>query len=359
MAYKTIQKMLDAISYYNSVIEEIPENFDVHTDYLIDGITADNFVAGYKAYRNLIKTQNADMVASPESFGLITTDKKDNAKPANAMHYPYLWLFIALARSGEIKSGILYVNGAEFLAYSKGKKLSDRDTFPKNIESLMEKLPEYGFELTGYIYGEPADFTMEYKPNQYLLPVIRASVFTRCQEKSLVSDYACFNALMFKTPPNGKMDFADTHTAKLMQPQLVESVNAIITELATIGLSPSAERHHKHDIGWMKFGTCYQIYYREDRLDGIINIPDVRKNEKYLETLPEKYLNIIKETMFKGCKGCVKGECHARHAVELFGKKKTYCIHSYNMFYFPTELKDIPVIVDIIAHTYGKKRRCP
>ena len=357
MGYKSTQEMLDAINAYNTAIEDIPETFQVHCDYLIDSMTAKDFIAGYKTYCSTIKQLNADMVKHPESFGLVTTDKKGDIKPAIQIHYPYLWLFIALARSGEVKYGKLYVTGAEFLEYTCGKKLGSHGAYPKNVDTLIAKLSDYGFDVTGYKHGEPVDFTVSFKADPFLLPAIKATTLSRCQEKSLVSDYACFNALMFKTAPMEKMHFSDTHTAKIMQPQLVEAVSVIISEFASIGISPSAERHHHHDIGWMKFGTYYQIYYRADRLDGIINIHDICKHEKYIETLPEKYLNIIKESMFRGCTGCAKGECHARKAVELFGKKKVYCIHSYSMFHFPTDLEDIPVIVDIIAHIHGKKRR--
>jgi len=93
---------------------------------------------------------------------------------------------------------------------------------------------------------EPTDFKVEYKANPYLLSVIKASTLSKYQEKCLVCDYACFNALMFKTAPKERMSFSDTHTAKVMPLQSVDIVNTIINEFAKIGFSPVSECHHNY-----------------------------------------------------------------------------------------------------------------
>jgi len=386
MAYKSIQEMIDDIAGYNARIEEIPNVFEVHNDYLIDGMAADNFIAGYKAYHDLIKQLNADMIASPESFGLVAADKNGVVKPVNQFQFPYLWLFIALARSGEVKRGVLYVSGTIFLEYTKGRKLGAIVTYPRNIDAMMKKLSEYGFEINNYVCDEAADFMVEYKPNLYLLPTIKASTLSRYQEKSIVCDYACFNALMFKTAPKEKMHFSDIYTAKLMPQEHVDRVNAIINEFATIGLSPSAERHHNYTDGWMKFGTYFQFYYgtrvshpvfETNGIHAIMNIRGLYNHEKYLETLPEKYLNIIKNQMkCRGCR-CKNDKCKRKHAEDsiykcigcgfpesecvgrrtqiLFGEKRIWC-DSLGLV-FSTDMEDIPYAVDIIANIHGKKRR--
>jgi len=354
MGYQSVQEMIAALKDYNATIEETPITFEVHHEFLIDEMTVNDFAAGYKSYRNMIIRLNTDMVASPESFGLVVCNKSGVLKPVNAIHYPYLWLFIALALSGEIKDGMLYVNGSEFLEYTKGKSLGSHNSYPKNIGSLMCKLQEYNFNVTGYKHGENADFTVENKESTYLLPVIKASTLTPYQSMSLVSDYACFNFLMFKTSPKEKMIFADTHTAKIMPPQFVKNINTIIGEFGKIGLAPSAERHHKHTDGWMKF-KYYQVYYGTDGLCAILDIHDLYNHEKYLETLSEKYLNLIKENL--KCKGCKKGDCKWRRTDELFGKKRVWCNSSgYLRFYFPTDTIDTICAADIIANIHGKKK---
>ena len=355
MAYKSTEEIVDALRYYNDIIEDIPESFEVHNEYLIDGMTTDDFITGYKTYHDLIKTLNTEMIATPDKFRLIAADKKGILKPTCAIHYPYLWLFIALSRSGEVKKGILHVNGEEFLSYTKGKVLGSHDAYPKNIESLIFKLNEYGFEVVGYKQGEPVDFTIEYKANSYLLPTIKASTLSQYQAKSLVSDYACFNALMFKTAPKDIMFFTDTHTAKLMPPHLLNFVTTAISELGKIGYNIIGERHHRHDGGWLKF-KAYQFYYDTNRIHAILDIIDFPKNENYLGTLPEKYITFITDNM--KCKGCKKGGCKWMRAGELFGKKRAWCNSSNytRLAGFPSDIADIPYVVDIIANIYARKK---
>jgi len=381
MAYASIQEMIDEIIKYNTKIEEILDIFDVHNDYLIGGMTAENFIIGYKAYHALIKQLNNCMIASPKSFGLVEPDKKGVIKPVNKFQFPFLWLFIALARSGEVKNGKLHINGATFLEYTtRGKKLGAIRTYPRNIKTMMSKLTEYGFDIKNYVHDEPTDFIMECPNNSYLLSAIKASTLSRYQEKSIVCDYACFNAMMFKTAPKEKMQFSDTHTAKVMPQNLVERVNAIISEFASIGLSPSAERHHNYNDGWMKFGTYFQFYYNPEGIHGIMNIYNLKENMDYLKTLPEKYLENIKNHL--KCRGCVckndkckrkhteneifkcigcgfpGSECSRRGTDILFGEKRIWCTGTYLSCFFPTELEDIPYAVDIIATTHGKRKVC-
>ncbi|MCL2013818.1 MAG: hypothetical protein FWG69_02380 [Oscillospiraceae bacterium] len=351
MAYKSTQEMIDHLKHYNFIIEKIPETFEVHGEYLIDGMIAGDFILGYKEYRDLIKNLNERMIASPESFGLVA-DKKGIEKPVNTIHYPYLWLFIALARSGEVRKGLLYVNGAEFLAYAKGKTLGSHNAYPKNIESMINKLSEYGFDITGYKHREPVDFTIEYKSNPYLLPVIKASTLSQYQAKSLVSDYACFNALMFKTAPKEKMLFPDTHTAKLMPQHLIEFITTAISEFGKIGLNQMAERHHKHNEGWMKF-KYYQIYYSPNNIFTLFDITNHEIHEKYLESLPEKYFNTIKDHI--NCKTCRKN-CKTLRVGELFGKKRAWC-NSSRLRFPCDDINDISIVIDIITTLYGKKSR--
>ena len=173
------------------------------------------------------------------------------------------------------------------------------------------------------------------------------------------------------------MDFSDTHTAKKMKKEYLDRANAIIDGFATIGISPAAERHHKYWMGWMKFGVYFQFYYGVEGLHGILNIHSVPTHEVYLSTLPEKYLNLIKTKL--GCKGCrCKNEeckhknaaartckacqpavsgCKGYQTVYIFGEESVICHPSgYTMVKFPTEMGDIPYIVDIIASIHGKKK---
>ena len=161
---------------------------------------------------------------------------------------------------------------------------------------------------------------------------------------------------MFKTAPKEKMSFNDTHTAKLMPPHLLDFATNVIAELGKIGCNVITERHHKHDEGWLKF-KAYQFYYDTNRIHAIIDIANLPKNEKYLGTLPEKYINVIKEKM--KCRGCKKGDCNWMDIGELFGKKRAWCGSSNytRISGFPSSVEDIPYVVDIIANIYGKKKK--
>ena len=363
MAYKSVQEMLDDLEYYNSIIEEIPKTFEVHDEYLIDGMRAADFIEGYRTYRDVIKKLNLEMLASPENFGLLASDRKGIVKPVNSMNYPYLWLFTALVRAGDIKKGVLYVNGTMFLEYVKGKKFSDRDTIPKNVEWLMLRLTDYGFDIAGYKHGESVDFTVEYRSIPYMIPAIKASTLSRYQEKSFISDYACFNTLMFKIAPKEKMAFADTHTAKHhLNTQQVEYLTTLISELGKLGFNQIAERHHEPSVGWMKFKPC-QVYYQtvghRPFIKGMsfrTDLGGLTKNEKYLETLPEKFINAITDGAKSKCRGCKKGKCNHLYAGELFGKKSAWC-NVAGLRLDGSDIDDIPYLIDIIVNIHGKNKK--
>jgi len=127
----------------------------------------------------------------------------------------------------------------------------------------------------------------------------------------------------------------------------------------------------------MKFGVYFQFYYGVDGLHGILNIHSVPTHEKYLATLPDKYLTLIKDTL--GCRGCrctneackqinaktrkcracrpAVSQCHGYQTVHLFGEERILCHPSgYMMINFPTGMEDIPYVIDIIATIHGKKR---
>jgi len=80
------------------------------------------------------------MIDSPEYFGLMTVDKKGVIKPTINAPFPYLWLFIVLARSGKIDGGILHVKAATFLEYAKGKKIGSHNIRPEKIDILLDRL---------------------------------------------------------------------------------------------------------------------------------------------------------------------------------------------------------------------------
>ena len=349
MAWKSLEELTAKIAEYDSAIEEIPESFEVADDYLIDGMTAADFAAGYKKYRNLMKQINTAIIAAPDSFGLTAPDKKGVIKVVEATFYPFLWAFTAMAVSGDVKDGVLYVNGAEFLVYATGKKaFGSHDAYPRNLSVVMDKLGDYGFAADGYIFGESADFTVKGDAN--LIRVIKAATLSQYRSKSMLSDYAHFNCLMYKYPAKDKMEFADTHTAKISADYVVEYVTTAIAEFAKLKHGIGSERHHKHTEGWLRF-KFFQIYYGTDNVYTILEMKDITAHKDYLETLPEKYFNMASDGA--KCRGCRK-ECGARFVGEMFGKKSAWCklapLRGFN------EIDDLHMAVEIIKNTHLKSK---
>ena len=349
MGWKSLDELVGRIDEYDGAIEDIPAEFDVHGDYLINGASSADIAAGYRDFRDLIKRINGDIIASPEDFGLVAPDKKGNPKVVEATFYPFLWVFTALAASGELAGDVLSVRGEEFVSYAGEKALGSHDAYPRNLEVVMAKLADYGFALEGYRFGAAEDFIV--RADSGLLTAICAAVMTPSRFKNMLSDYALFNCAIFKYGLKEKLAFEDTHIAKNSPDYVVEYVTAAIREFAAIGQGIGAQRHHSHYEGWMRF-KYFQIYYGVNKLHTIFEAKNLHEHKEYVEALAEKYCNIFRDG--GKCRGCRNGECDRRWVGEMFGVRAAWCTTSaYHGF---NEAADLAVVVEIIGEIYPGKR---
>ena len=213
MGYKSIGEMVESIKSYASLFNTpVPGDFHVHADYLIDGMDELSFCAAYEQYRQRMLSLQLDMAEKPHEYGLIAYDKKGAEKPAYSMNNQYIWLFLALAQSGEVKNNVLYINGNEFNKFVGGKAVGKNSASPKNADKLIEQLKEHSFIIDGSIDN---DFTVSSEiPN--LMSVIKASALSKYARVSMTSDYPAFNYRMYGFGIDEKLPFESTYTYTVM-----------------------------------------------------------------------------------------------------------------------------------------------
>ena len=87
MGYKTIDEMIEKIKEYEHLFQtSMPNDFCVHSDYLIDNLDEISFRKAYEQYRRIMQVLQLDMAKSPSEYGLIASDKKGIEKPAYSMN---------------------------------------------------------------------------------------------------------------------------------------------------------------------------------------------------------------------------------------------------------------------------------
>ena len=353
MGYKNIEEMINSIKSYADLFRTpVPTDFPVHADYLIDGMDELSFCEAYEQYRQLMLSLQLDMAEKPHEYGLIVHDKKGTEKPAYSMNNQYVWLFLALAQSGEVKDNVLYINGGEFNKFINGKAVGKNATSPKNVDKLVERLKEHRFIINGSIDN---DFTISSQiPN--LMSVIKASTLTKYAKVSMTSDYPAFNYRMYGFGIDEKLPFESTYTYTVMSEKQKEFSSKLISGLIERGWKSYIFFPHGPYGGRLTFPTI-EYYYRCD--DGHILIRNEKKTlelRAYMESLPEKY-GVLWESATK-CRGCRKGECKGRIIGEIFFGKKTALCGSSKAVY-PCNIEDIPYIIEAAMITAGKAEYNP
>ena len=318
MGYRTIDAMKAEFRHFADNLEEIPETFPVHPDYLIDGMTEADFCAGYRAYRNLmLRFQNA-MLESLDEYGLVVPDKKGAMKPLLQMNDPLLWLFMAWSKAGEVQNGVLYVDCMKYTEFLGGKKMGSHTAIPKNIPQILAHLDEFGIRVRG-----EGDFTVSAdEPN--LIRAAKASTLSPYCASSMHSDYYAFNWRIYRYPRSmKKIPLESTVTVQRMSEKQRTMMFGLIDALAEQGFKNYKFRHHHVECGWLHFG-CMELYYGCDRPFVILIAPwNLHRHHDYVEGLPEPYRSIWDSTA--RCHGCRKGECRFRYTGELFGKNGVWC----------------------------------
>lgn len=343
--------------------EMLPDDFPVHSDYLIDGITSYDWVAAYKQYQTIFHDMQEEIASHPAEYAIVKRDKTGEYKIVDRMIHQVLWLFVSLAQSGEIKNDILHVDAATYLEYIKGKAIGSRDATPKSIDCLFQILPKFGFSVRNFRFGENEDFTISAPNYPRLMTVIKASTMTQHCKKSLVSDYASFNYRIYSIAAKAPLPIEITHTYALMSDDCKAFASGLLDYLRANQWVQNGERHHWFDRGWLSYhkknkwatidgkprhlGCRIEIYYQPNQFHLLVSGGDgaIDRAER-MGALPAPYGEPWKEQM--KCKGCRKGECKARRTVENHGEKTVLCAwHKIHLDSNPSN--DLPVILDMLT----------
>ena len=350
MGFKSIEEMLVKIKEYGRHFHEpVPENFNVHADYLINGLTERDFCSGYRAYQKIMQELQADMHARPEDYGLVSYDKKGNPTPAHkTMVNQYIWLFLALGQAGEIKDNNLIVDNNIFESFCTGKaKVGKNESCPKNnIDKLIARLSDHGFAES----DEPSGFKLSADMPE-LLPVIKASSLSPYARISMTSDYPTFNYRMYSYGTDEKLPFDESYTYTKMTREMQEFSMRLINKLAENGWKSYIFFPHSTSGGRLTYPTL-EYYYKQD--SGFILIRNEKKTlelKDYMESLPEKYAQLWESAT--RCRACRKGECPGRITGEVFfGRKSALCGSSKAMY--DCKLEDLEHIIEAALVTAGK-----
>ena len=342
--------------------ESIPDEFPIHSDYLIDGIASNEWIAAYKQYQVIFRDMQAEIAANPDKYGIITLTKSGEYKLLDRMTHHILWLFVSLAQSGEIKNDILYVNGALYLEYINGKSIGSRNATPKRIDCLFHVLTKFGFDVHNFHFGENKDFTISTPKFPRLITVIKASTLTQYCKKSLVSDYASFNFRMYSIAANAPLPMESTHTYTIMEEDCQAFISGLLDYLRINGWVKNGERHHWFNDGWLSYhkknkwatvdgkprhlGTRIEIYYHPDYFRLLISGGDGAVDRaEWMCALPQPYGEHWKIQM--QCRGCRKGECKARRIARNGDTAVVLCAW-HKIHLDPNPKTDLPIIIDIL-----------
>jgi len=338
--------------------ENIPDDFPIHQDYLIDGITTNEWITAYKQYQTIFCDMQAEIAENPYEYGIIQLDKSGKYKMIDRMIHQILWLFVSLAQSGEIRDDILYVNGALYSEYINGKAIGSRDATPKRIDCLINILPKFGFYLNDFQFGKNDDFTVSAPKYHRLMTVIKASTITQYCKKSLVSDYASFNYRIYSIAAKAPLPIEITHTYNIMNDDCKAFISGLLDYLYTNKWVKNGERHHWFNSGWLSYhkknkwatvdgkprflGCRIEIYYQPNGFHILITGGDgAIDRAEIMYALPAPYGEHWKMQM--KCRGCRKGECKARRT-----SNTTVLCAWHKIHLDPNPKTDLHIIIEML-----------
>ena len=352
MGYKAVDEMINSIKEYgNNFRAALPEKFDVHPDYLKDGLNEQSFCEGYHAYQTKMQVLQSDMCARPEDYGLIAYDKKGNQKPAYSMANPYVWLFLALGQAGKIENGSLKVDKTMFEDFCKGKKsVGKNESSPKNIDKLLERLCDHGFCVSK---DSDSDFAVA-SDTPYLLQAIKSSTISPYARTSMTSDYPTFNWRIYKYGVDEKLPFEETYTYNQMTPDMREFSTLLIKSLAAEGWKSYIFFPHSTNGGRLTFPTV-EFYYGTANSTILFRLNGTKATKEFLDSLSEKFYKVWEDSArCKACKGEKTKECRGRISGEYFGHSGVFCSGS-KVFYHDHDTDDMPHIIASAKYCVGKK----
>ena len=357
MQYENKEALSKAIEKYKSHFLEIPGEFDVKHEYLLDGISKNDFVNAFKDYRDLISAVYKDMTNKPEEYGFISTDKKGNFKNTKQPIECITWLMYALGKTGEVKNRTLFVSSQKLNVIFAG----NHDCITKGINNsiinrneLFQKLIDFGFEFSISDFDKiENDFNVKINKNPDIAVVIKAFALSWYSDVSFMCDYAGFNYHVFSVGFTDDLPYKHLYIATKASDKTKTYMETVIAELTKLGYKCKNIRHHNFTSNVWMYKCCF-FYQNNDMI--YMNLPahyapKHRRNVyfEYLESMPEKYRSRQR------CRGCRKG-C-ANMVIETLDNKKTaYCTPNL-MLHNLNQLEDIPYLIDLIKVTFKSKTK--
>ena len=348
--------------FYNEVLREIPDDFDVLDEHL-NGISKADFCKAFKELRDITVAIYDDAIADPESYGFVKTDRKTGERKHTGLDvHAITCLLYALGKSGEINGVNLEIDLNKFrnvLALSPKKIMMgkaeekdpaafDKQYKKKHIAGLINKLRDFGFAFDGFDagkeYSELTKLTVSHR-NESLPTVLKVFAEFKICQKCFVFDFAKFNYKVFSKGKDEKLPFDDLYSVTYIPANKLQAAKALLAEMEELGLDYG---FCPEPVYWQGPMACYYNFRGKLRIIqnaiGFFvfapapgNIPKA-KVEAFLDSLPEKY-----KSFYAICGGCGgKKECGSRIHPTVSGKIRTVCAGQWPSF--PAEMQSIPYI---------------
>lgn len=151
---KELEKLIDHMIL-------VPNKYSIQDNFLY-GCSKKEFVDGFKELQRVIIHIYMNMMADPESYGLVLTELQINEHSKNARDskgsvYRLIKLLYSLGRSGIIQDHRLIIDAEKYHAIEKEMKIS-------KAPILIRKLHDFGFEFEGL-----KKFSFDRKLKEYVL----------------------------------------------------------------------------------------------------------------------------------------------------------------------------------------------
>jgi len=355
MQYENKEALSNAINNYYKHFLDIPDNFEVRQEYLLDGIIKSDFIKAFKDYRDLIYSIYQDIENNPDEYGFTAIDKKGGFKGTKQPIQCITWLMYALGKAGEVKNRALIISAQKLNEIFAGKhdcQLTGVNNSIINRNTLFSKLVEHGFEFSISNFDKiENDFNLVIRKNPDISVALKAFTLSWYSNESFNCDYAGFNYNIFSVGFNDRLPYKHLYIATTASEKTKAYIETLISEISKLGYEYKNIRHHGFRSNVWMYRCCF--FYQEN--DNIwINLPPhyVPKHNrdayyKHLESMPEKYRSRHR------CRGCRK-ECANMVIETADNKKAAYCTPNL-MLHNLNQIEDIPYIVELIKVMFQRK----
>ncbi|MDF2686273.1 MAG: hypothetical protein K0S55_1454 [Clostridia bacterium] len=324
---------------------EVPDNFIVHSDFL-SGCGNDEFISGFKDFRNIISMIYSDISEKPENFGFVTKNRSTGEIKMSDQYFECIYgLFMKLVLSSNIIDNIFNVDVEWFIkANSQYPKLS-------YIEMLFDRLTECGFYLEGYNSSEKLknikQLEVSYPDNPYVIYFIKEFMSFPHPHKTwklwITSNHESMflNYRLFTKAKKEILDITDFCTYNCLDDKKQEAIKEFDSLMNQSNLG-KANRYPEGCKIYMDFdGSAYihiSISYK------IIN---KKNNLNYIQKLPLRvriaFTNDDGSCCFCGGEG---NPCGMRRIYMIDGTEYLKCAHKSFKFY-DFSMDSVPYYVEL------------